>query len=290
MKLSILTTIFFSFIILFSCKKKTNSEKQLAKKPTLELLWETDTIFKTTESCLYDPKHDVIYVSNINNSPRIKDNNGFISMLHTDGSMIKLDWATGMSAPKGMGYFNEVLYVTDIDAILEINAHTGEITDKHVLEGALMLNDLTIDAMGTIYVSAMDTNKIYRLMDGDFTIWKDNLDKPNGLLVQDNTLFVASLGKGTFKAYDVNTKEEKKHMASNLGRADGVVKLKSGSFIVSDWRGEIFHIRDSTTTSLLNVIDNKKLQTADIGNIPKKNIILVPTFFGNSVKAYKLNE
>lgn len=284
MKPSTIIAILISSIILFSCKT------QKSEKVSLELLWETDTIFKTTESCLFDSKHNVIYVSNVNNAPRTKDNNGFISLLHTDGSIIKLDWATGMSAPKGMGYFNEVLYVTDIDAVLEIDAHTGKIINKHTLEGALMLNDLAIDLMGTVYVSAMDTNKIYSLIDGDFKLWKDNLNKPNGLLVEGNNLLVASLGAGTFKAYDLKTKKEKKHIASNLGKADGIVKTKSGNYLVSDWLGEIFHIKDTITTSLLNTIDNKKLQTADIGNIPNKNIILVPTFFGNSVKAYKLSE
>ncbi len=296
MRTLILSLLFVVTCILSSCKNKNNTTEQTklglttTKTPSFELLWETDTIFKTTESCLYDKKHDVIYVSNVNNAPRTKDNNGFISTLHKDGSIIKLKWATGLSGPKGMAYFNEVLYVTDIDAVVEIDPHTGKILKRNVLEGALMLNDITVDKMGVVYVSAMDTNKIYTLEDGDFTLWKDNLNKPNGLLVKDNLLFVASLGDGTFKAFDKITKEEKKHIASNLGKADGVVKTKSGSYVVSDWRGEIFHIKDSITTSLYNVVTNKNLQTADIGSIPNDNVILVPTFFGNGVKAYKLTE
>ncbi len=294
MKLSILTVTLITTLALSSCKNKTASAKDANKEkgtPSFELLWETDTIFKTPESCLFDAKHNVIYVSNINDAPRTKDNNGYISLLHTDGSPIKLDWATGMSAPKGMGYYDEILYVTDIDTVLEIDAHTGKTIRKHTLEGALMLNDLTIDAYGTVYVSAMDTNKIYTLNDGDFTLWKDNMNKPNGLLAEGDYLFVASLGAGTFKAYDIKTKEEKKHIASNLGKADGVVRLNSGNYVVSDWLGEIFHVdRSGETTSLLNTKENKKSQTADIGSIPNKKIILVPTFFGNSVKAFKLNE
>jgi len=298
MKLSFLTSIFLTSILFCSCnqnKKKAenilaNTKTTELQKPELELVWETDSVFKTTESCLFDAKHNVIYVSNVNNAPRTKDNNGFISLLSTDGKIIKLDWATGMSAPKGMVYFNEVLYVTDIDAVLEIDAHTGKTLKKHVLEGALMLNDLTVDAMGTVYVSAMDTNKIYALSDDEFTLWKDNLNKPNGLLVDGKSLLVATMGDGIFKAYDIETKKETKHIASNLGKADGVVKLTSGNYVVSDWLGEIHYIKDGKTTSLLNTIENKNLQTADIGSIVNKNIILVPTFFGNSVKAYKLKE
>ena len=299
MKLFIITSILTVGSLFLSCKKSTNTSKEtnntLAKEvetatPSLELLWETDTIFKTSESCLYDPKHKVIYVSNVNNAPRTKDNNGFISTLSTDGKILDLKWATGMSAPKGMAYFNEVLYVTDIDAILEIDPHTGKTLRKSTLPGALMLNDLTVDKLGVVYVSAMDTNKIYSYEDGEFTLWKDNLNSPNGLLIEGNNLLVASAGGNTFKTFDIATKKELKLIASEVGRADGVVQLNSGNYVVSDWRGEIFYIKDGVKTSLYNSVDNKKLQTADIGNIPGKKTILVPTFFGNSVKAYKVNE
>lgn len=300
MKLPILTLVIIANTFFLSCKNKHTTSKDIAleyaqetkstKTPLLKLAWETDTIFKTPESCLYDPKHDLIYVSNINKAPRTKDNNGFISTLNTDGTVLKLDWATGMSAPKGMAYFNEVLYVTDIDAVLEIDPHTGKILKKNILEGALMLNDIAVDKLGIIYVSAMDTGKIYMLEDGDFSLWKDNLNKPNGLLIEGNSLLVASLGDGTFTSFDRTTKKEQKLIATNLGKADGIVKLTSGSHVVSDWRGEIFHIKDGKTTSVYNTVENKNSQTADIGNIPNKNIILIPTFFGNSVKAYTITE
>lgn len=298
MKSTLFTLLLIASSIFFSCKKKSTTPKPtnltaattIIKGPTFELAWETDTVFKTTESCLYDAKHGVIYVSNVNDAPRTKDNNGFISMISTKGKLLKLDWATGMSAPKGMCLFNETLFVTDIDAVLEIDLHSGKTIKKHVLEGALMLNDITIDEKGTVYVSAMDTNKIYTLEDGDFTLWKDNLNKPNGLLIADSLLLVASFGDGTFKAFDRTTKEEKKVLATGLGKADGIVKLNSGNYVVSDWLGEVFYIKNGKATSMLNTIENKNLQTADIGSIPNKNIILVPTFFGNSVKAYKLKE
>ena len=157
---------------------KTNSE------PQLDLVWETDSIFKTPESCFFDKEHKVIYVSNVNNAPRTKDNNGFISKLSLDGKVIEKEWVDGLSAPKGMGFYHEVLYVTDIDAIVEINAHTGLVLKKTTLKGAKMLNDIDVDqATGIIYVSAMDTGKIYSYFDGKFTLWKEGFNRPNGLLV-----------------------------------------------------------------------------------------------------------
>ena len=285
---------------LFSCKQKqaetppvveavVEKIKEEVKVPTFELVWETDTVFKTTESCLYDAKRDVIYVSNVNNAPRTKDDNGFISTIGKDGKLIKLDWATGMSAPKGMGLFEDKLYTTDIDAIVEIDANTGKILNRYLLEGALMLNDITVDSQGVVYFTAMDTNKIYTLKEGEITLWKgEGLNKPNGLLIEKDRLMVASLGEGILKAYDLKTKESIQ-LAEGLGKGDGVVKLTTGNYVVSDWRGEIFHIKDGVATSLYDTKENN-LQTADIGIIPNEDIILIPTFFGNGVKAYKLTE
>lgn len=296
MKTQFLISIALVTAVFFSCKQKQVSGKLLAvaeivekvKTPSFELVWEMDSIFKTTESCLYDAKRDVIYVSSVNDAPRTKDDNGFISTLSKDGKLIKLDWATGMSAPKGMGLFEDTLYVTDIDAIVEIDANTGKILNRYPLEGALMLNDLTVDSKGTVYFSAMDTNKIYTLKNGQIKLWKDNLNKPNGLLIEKDRLLVASLGEGTLKAYDLKTKEFIQ-LAEGLGKGDGVVQLTSDNYVVSDWRGEIFHIKEGVATSIYNTID-QNLQTADIGIIPNEDIILIPTFFGNGVKAYKLTE
>ena len=282
---------------LFSCKQKQTKTPPVVeqiiekvKTPSFNLVWETDSIFKTTESCLYDAKRDVIYVSNVNNAPRTKDNNGFISTLSKDGKLIKLDWASGMSAPKGMGLFEDTLYVTDIDAIVEINANTGAIVNRYPLEGALMLNDITVDTQGTVYFSAMDSSKIYTLKDRKIALWKeDGLTNPNGLLIENDRLLVASMGTGTLKAYDLKTKEPIQ-LADGLGKGDGLVKLTTGNYVVSDWRGEIFLIKKGEqTTSLYNTIE-QNLQTADIGIIPNEDIILIPTFFGNGVKAYKVTE
>ena len=285
---------------LFSCNSekakkesvKGESSLELVKKapdPRFELVWETDSIFKTTESCLYDVKRDVIYVSSVNNAPRTKDNNGFISTLSKNGELIKLDWATDLSAPKGMGIFEDKLYVTDIDTVVEIDINTGNTLNRYQLDDALMLNDITVDNNGTVYFTAMDTNIIYTLKNGLIEYWLTNgLTKPNGLLIEEDRLIVASLGLGTLKAYDLKTKESTR-LADNLGKGDGVVKLNSGKYVVSDWRGEIFYINEGTGVSLYNTID-KNLQTADIGIIQDDNIILIPTFFGDGVKAYKVIE
>jgi hypothetical protein len=52
----------------------------------------------------HDTSADVLYVSCINGVPADKkDEDGFIAKVGMDGKIINLKWATGLSAPKGMG-------------------------------------------------------------------------------------------------------------------------------------------------------------------------------------------
>ena len=57
-------------------------------------------------------------------------------------------------------------------------------------------------------------------------------------------------------------------------------------------RDQIYFVeKNSKGEPAIKILDTKaqKLNTADIGIIPKKNILLVPTFFGNKVVAYKID-
>ena len=52
-------------------------------------------VFQTPESVLYDPVADVYLVSNINGDPTAKDNNGFISRIGPDGTVMAAKWIAG---------------------------------------------------------------------------------------------------------------------------------------------------------------------------------------------------
>jgi predicted small lipoprotein YifL len=79
--------------------------------------------FATPESVLYDPAADVYLVANINGSPSDEDDNGFISRLSPDGTLIELLWIDGqdegvtLDAPKGMAIIGDTLYVADISRV-----------------------------------------------------------------------------------------------------------------------------------------------------------------------------
>lgn len=293
-----LIVVFLLTSFLFNSCKKTNKELEPEKKtdavkiektetPALELLWQTDSVLKTPESALFDATRQVIYVSNVNLNPRKKDGNGFISKLAKDGSIIELEWVKNMSSPKGLGLFGNTLYVTDVDEVIAINVDSGTIIKKYPIANSGMLNDISIDKDGTVFITDMDAGKILTLKDEAVSLWKSDIINPNGVFVEDDRILIASKN-GKFTAYHKDTKAPS-ILCEGIAKADGIELMNSGNYLVSDWTGELFLIKNNTPTSILSTKENN-IQTADIGLIKDENIVLVPTFFNNKLVAYKVNE
>ncbi len=289
--------LFFSLVIISCGSKKEKSEtadkqeSQTAEEHVAELslekLWETDTLLTTCESVYYDKVRNVLYVSNIDGVPTEKDGNGFISKVNLDGSIENLQWVTGLDAPKGMGVAGDKLYVTNIDELVEVDIISGEIVKRHPVEGALFLNDVATDG-NEVYFTDSDTNKIHLLSEGKITTWlASDLKGPNGLFIESDRILLASMGSADLKAISKNDKSQKV-IGTEIGAGDGIGKTTGDDYIVSNWRGEVYLM--APDEKKIKLLDTKaqKLNTADIEFIADKNMLLIPTFFGNTVAAYKL--
>lgn len=269
----------------------SKSESDSGKKFELKEAWRTDTLLLTSESVIYDKKRDVLYVTNLNMEPRLKDGNGFVSRVSTDGKITDLHWVDGMHAPKGTAIVGDTLYVADIDELIVIDINKGVIARKVPSAGAGMLNDITSDSDGNLYITDSDANKILKYSKGSLTDWlASGLNLPNGLLAENDRLLLASMGSMDLVSIDLNSKSVTR-LADSLGAADGISYIGTKDhYIVTDWNGEIFMVNpDKTRTSLLKPKD-QQINTADCEYIAEKNLLLVPTFFKNSVIAYSLSE
>lgn len=255
------------------------------KAQKLEKVWETTQGLKTPESVIYDDKNDVIYVANINGESAAKDGNGFISILKPDGSVKTEQWVTGLNAPKGMAIFNDKLYVSDIDQLVEIDIKNGKIIKKYDAPGAVFLNDVTACMNGMIFVSDTRTAKIHVLSEGKLAVWLEGepLKNPNGLMAENGKLLV---GDNRIFEIDITTKEIKV-IIDDAGGVDGLEKNNNGELVFSNWPGRIFIQKNSKTIKLLDTTA-QELKTADIDYALKLNLLLVPTFFGNQIIAYKI--
>ncbi len=252
----------------------------------LEKLWETDSVFKVPESVLFDAKNKCLYVSNIDGPQSWeKDGKGSIGKMNTDGKKIIVEWVKGFDAPKGMGLYKNKLYVADLTAIVVVDIKKAVIEKKIPIEGAIGLNDISIDPNGIIYVSDSKAKKIYKVENDKAEILLEDLKGPNGVLAKGNAFYL--LDAGTMYRMEKN-KTLTKITEGMEGGTDGIEQVGKNEFIVSCWAGAIWYVNADGTKKLLHDSRNEKKSTADIGYNPKTKTIYVPTFWRNSVMAFKV--
>jgi len=275
-------------IFLWSCQTKTNEKNAQDPDPvtfSLEQLWSTDTIMKTPESVLYDPARDVLYVANMNRTEE-GDDTGFISKLATDGSVIKLDWITGLNEPRGMGIHTNLLFATDMDRLIIIDLEKEELIKSVPVEGAVFLNDLTISEEGIVYFSDSRGGKVQVYKDDEVSTWIPEINGPNGLFDLGEKILVAASGDGEVRLVD-KASGEYDVLATGVG-VDGIEYTGIDDYyIISEWKG-VIHIMGNDTVQKVFDTEMQKINTADIGYNLKEKIVYVPTFFDNRVVAHRL--
>lgn len=252
--------------------------------PSLEKVWETDTVLTTVESTLYDAKSGAIYTSNIEGGPNEKDGKGSISKLKPDGTIENVKWVSGLNAPKGMAILNGKLYVTDVDQLVEINVADGKIIKRYPVKGAKFLNDAATDG-SKVYFSDMETGKVHLLENGKVGTLTEGMTGINGLAFNDKggLFLLDSKGLRQYNMQDKNTSAVNEVVTGG----DGLVVIDDSTYIASRWQGEIYLVKNGKEHLLLDT-KGESSNTADIDYIKDQKLVLVPTFMKNKVVAYKL--
>ncbi|UFH53975.1 SMP-30/gluconolactonase/LRE family protein [Spirosoma sp. KNUC1025] len=252
--------------------------------------WETDETLRTPESVLYDG-NNTLYVANIDGKSDSLDGSGFISKVSLDGKIENLRWTSGLNAPKGMGLYKDKLYVTDVYRLVCINTANGQAEKTWDAIGKeSFLNDVTVAKDGTVYVSDSKFDKIYRLKDDKWEVLAEGeqLNKPNGLLaVGKNKLMIGSTKIGALRAMYLTTKTITT-LADGMAATDGIVSEGKNNFFVSDWNGQVFHVKADGTKEQLLDTRGDKINSADIDYVEKEKLLIIPTFFKNKLVAYRV--
>ncbi|WP_290652465.1 SMP-30/gluconolactonase/LRE family protein [Aquisalimonas sp.] len=272
-----------------------------ADRLELEEHWTTEAVFKQPESIVYHPGNEQLYVSNVNGDPGDKNGEGFITRLNLDGSIETLEWATGLNAPKGIDIVGDRLYAADIEELVEVDLASGEIVARHAGEGSVFLNDVAAGPDGTVYVSDMMTDAIYRLRDGAFERWVDDaaLEGPNGVLVEEDRLIVASWGvitdgfetkiPGHLKTVDLDDGTVTSLGDSTpVGHLDGVQPDGSGNYLVTDWMsGVLYRIRPTGEFEALLELGQG---LADHLVVEDRGLVILPQMIDGVVTSYWLTD
>jgi len=274
------------------------------------VLMKSVTTFKDPESVTYDKKRDQFYVSQVNLAEKF--GGGKIAIISSSGDIKELSWIEGLNNPKGLAVYDDKLYAADDRNLLEIDIEAGKVVKKYYGAGAESLNDVTVDDNGTVYVSDILGNKIFRLEQGKaFEVWlsDDQLEFPNGVLALDGALYVANWGKSADKTFEsllkappgkilkvnVNDKTVEPLTKEPLANIDGLAPDGKGHLFVSDWKaGKLYLVKlsDGSTVQSFDIAKILGIESAqgfaDMTYVQDKQQLWAPLMFKGSVLVFSL--
>lgn len=240
------------------------------------------------ESIAFDPARNVMYASLIGED---EDGDGKIARFNPDGSEVDRDFITGLNDPHGIAVAGDRLYTADGTTLVEINLVSQKVLNRYTGVDAVFLNDVAVDSLGNVYVSDMRRSAIYRLKDGEFSEWmvSPELDNPNGLLIEGNTMYISSWGpqwgvNGMLLKLDMDSREIEKIVPFRFGNLDGV-QADGDAWLVSDWvSGAVYSVsKDGHPTKIVST----EMSVGDICYMPKTGYLYLPMNFQSKVLVYK---
>ncbi len=261
-------------------------------------VWETPAEFNIPESVLYDPARDILYVSNFAAVGRSAPGAGFLSRVRLDGQIDNLRWVTDLDGPCGMAINGDRLFVAEGTRgnLAEIDLNTGAIVRRTNIAGATFLNDVAVDGEGYVYVSdttrAAKSKDIYRCKDGTCELWQHGreIHRANGLFVHNQSLLVGNSGDGFLKAVNLQSGAVDSVACLGAGIIDGIRVDNNGGYLVSHWEGQVYRVSPAGEVVQFLDTQNEGINVADFEFVKHENLLVVPTFLGNKVVAYRLND
>jgi len=234
-----------------------------------------------SECVRYDAAADRYVVSNLNGTDP-----GFVSIVTPDGAVEKLKWidggASNLADPLGLFVAGDRIYLADVDAVRIYDRQTGAPITAIPVPGAQRLNDLTVDADGTIYVTdsakADHPGALYRISPkGKVVEWvarNDALEKPNGIAIMPDGTIVHG-GRGVNLVFRDKSGRILRERSLPTGRVDGIVALADGGLLVASQDGHaVYHVAPNNGP-ITQVAKDIEVPAA-IGFDSKRNRLIIP--------------
>ena len=258
-------------------------ETEATRRPNLEQVWVTAGL-SAPEGVATDG--ETLFISNVAGEGNAKDGEGWISRLALDGTVLKEKWIEGLNAPKGMALRDGKLFVSDYDTYHVIDVATATIDNTYPVEGAGFLNDVTV-WQNDVFMSDSGSARIFQIDENGYKEWlaDDRLSGVNGLTPDGDRLLIATMSSGSL--FETMGARDLTEIATGMDNADGIAVLDDGSYLVSSWPGQIWHVStEGETSELHNTVDDPIYQN-DLTRVG--DLIIVPNWQPGSVTAWRIN-
>lgn len=250
----------------------------------------TVTGFHHLESVVTDGHF--IYVADIGKelNPNPKDGDGKIFKLNKKGQILDSTFVKEkLNAPKGLAIDNGILFLNDIDRLVAIDLKTGtKVYEIDFSKDSSFLNDVAVWDSSTLYVSATDKSKLFKVNLDDKSYSEIKIDHPiygiNGLFCykKANRLYINGFGTDNKPNGVVGYLNLKDNTFTKLTEAEGYfdgISIANDVLYVSNWvsfekKGILFSIQ--LYNNRLNVIKLPKPIAGPADFIIFKDQLIVP--------------
>jgi hypothetical protein len=250
----------------------------------------TITGFHHIESVVSDGRNLFVADIGIGLEPQTKDGDGVILKLDAKGNILEANFVKEkLHAPKGLAVYKGILWLTDIDRILAIDIETGnKLYEIDFKSDSSFLNDIAVWDTNTLYVSATDVSKLFKVNLLDKTYSEVVLDKTiagiNGLYCakKGNVLYVNGIGNNNKANGVVGVVNLKTNTFTQLTTFEGIydgIAVANDVLYVSNW------VAFEKKGTLLSIdLNSKRLKTIPVSErfagpadfIIDGNTIIVP--------------
>jgi sugar lactone lactonase YvrE len=263
-------------------------------------LWTVTESVDAPASVYMDPEPSgYLFASLIVSQPYRKDGNGRIMRMDWKGGSVESSWVTGLDAPKGLRKCAGTLWVADIDELVGID-RSGKITSRVPIKDAKSLNDVACADDGTVYVSDTIASRIYAVKKGNVSVFAegDDIEYPNGLLVERHRLVVGGWGKpdadfstkvpGRLFALDYKTKQKTVITPAPFANMGGLESDGMGGYIISDpTTGKLLQV---SAKGEVHLVRQFKPGTGYFAYIVGDKTAIIPHMTENTIAAYDVSD
>jgi hypothetical protein len=253
---------------------------------------------RAPESAHWDAVREVWYVSSFGQpldlSGATPDAPAYVTRLDANGEVLDARWIELDGDLLGLAMLDGTLYASHGFELLAIDVERGTYTAIPVPEAGF-LNDVAV-GRGAVYFSDTAGGRILRYVPGGSVevVSRDPaLQAPNGVLVEDDSLVVVTLGAfppdpaRPGAILRVSNDGTVSRIGSLAGLFDGI-EADGDAYLVTDFRGALWRVeRDGTASQVFDATAAGLRSAADFGFDPVRRRVLLPDLVGEA--AYVLD-
>ncbi len=248
----------------------------------------SQNLLNNPESVVYDSISDYWFASNWGDGNIVRiDNSGQQTYL-----------SEKLSSTAGLHIVGDTLFVSsnegDSLGVVGFLLTTGEPVFYTNIPEKVLLNDITGDQSGYLYVTDCEADKIYkvRISDETYTTFvNSDLGYPNGILYDapNDRLLVTNCTSPNGPIKAVNMTDSTVSTVVETGyAADGLTVDSRGNFYFSSWATDKVYRYDESFTNPPEVVSSGHNNPADIFVNKQDNILAIPNFHGNVIDFVQL--